>query len=109
MVELEADEMLNGAKDGNVAFLVVGDPFGATTHTDLVIRAKERDIPTKIIHNASVMNAIGCNGLQLYSYGQTVSIVFFTESWRPDSFYDKIKMNRDLGLHTLCLLDIKVS
>lgn len=54
------------------------------------------------------MNAIGCCGLQLYNYGQTVSIVFFTEVWRPDSFYIKIKQNRDLGLHTLCLLDIKV-
>ena len=54
------------------------------------------------------MNAIGCCGLQLYNYGQTVSIVFFTPSWRPDSFYDKIKQNQQLGLHTLCLLDIKV-
>jgi diphthine methyl ester synthase len=39
---------------------------------------------------------------------QAVSIVFFTESWRPDSFYDRILSNRKAGLHTLCLLDIKV-
>jgi diphthine synthase len=26
----------------------------------------------------------------------------------PDSFYDRIAANRKLGLHTLCLLDIKV-
>jgi len=38
---------------------------------------------------------------------QTVSIVFFTPSWRPDSFYDKI-LSRERGLHTLCLLDIRV-
>lgn len=37
-----------------------------------------------------------------------MSIPFFTEKWRPYSFYDKIKKNRDNGLHTLCLLDIKV-
>lgn len=41
-------------------------------------------------------------------FGEAVSIVFFTETWRPDSFYDKIAANRKLGLHTLCLLDIKV-
>eukprot|EP01043_Picozoa_sp_COSAG02_P078967 COSAG02_NODE_18037_length_964_cov_3.404624_1_plen_66_part_10 len=29
-------------------------------------------------------------------------------SWRPDSFYEKVAANRQLGLHTLCLLDIKV-
>lgn len=80
----------------------------ATTHSDLIIRAKERGIDVKVIHNASVMNAVGCCGLQLYNYGQTVSIVFFTDTWRPDSFYDKIKINRTNGFHTLCLLDIKV-
>jgi hypothetical protein len=39
---------------------------------------------------------------------QAISIVFFTETWRPDSFYSRILANRRQGLHTLCLLDIKV-
>lgn len=104
MVEEKADAMLSQAQNSNVAFLVVGDPFGATTHTDLVVRAKQMGVDVKVIHNASVMNAIGVCGLQLYRYGETVSIPFFTETWRPDSFYEKIKRNRDLGLHTLCLL-----
>ena len=108
MVESEADAILTGADSINVAFLVVGDPYGATTHTDLVIRAKQLGIPVQSIHNASIMNAVGCCGLQLYNYGQTISIVFFLDNWRPDSFYDKIKQNRDIKLHTLCLLDIKV-
>ncbi len=54
------------------------------------------------------MNAVGACGLQLYRFGEAVSIVFFTETWRPTSFYDKIAANRKMGLHTLCLLDIKV-
>lgn len=54
------------------------------------------------------MNAIGAAGLQLYRYGEAISIVFFTETYKPDSFYDKILSNRKAGLHTLCLLDIKV-
>jgi len=80
----------------------------ATTHTDLIIRARELSIPIQTIHNASIMNAVGACGLQLYNFGQTISIPFFTDNWRPDSFYDRIKENRNLGLHTLCLLDIKV-
>jgi len=80
----------------------------ATTHADLIIRAKELSIPIQTIHNASIMNAVGACGLQLYNFGQTISIPFFTDSWKPDSFYDRIKENRNLGLHTLCLLDIKV-
>lgn len=84
-----------------------GLPFAtrsATTHTDLAVRALDMGIDVRVIHNASIMNAIGSAGLQLYNYGQTVSIPFFTESWRPDSFYDKIAFNKRGNLHTLCLL-----
>ncbi|KAJ2849612.1 diphthine synthase [Coemansia brasiliensis] len=107
-VESDSDEILRDADRVDVAFLVVGDPYGATTHTDLVLRARQRGISVKTIHNASIMNAVGATGLQLYNFGQTVSIVFFTDDWRPDSFYDRIAENARLGLHTLCLLDIKV-
>lgn len=108
LVETGSKQILNNADKEDVAFLVVGDPFGATTHTDLVLRAKREAIPVEIIHNASVMNAVGACGLQLYNFGQTVSMVFFTDNWRPDSWYDKIWENRKIGLHTLVLLDIKV-
>lgn len=96
------------AKDKEVAFLVVGDPFGATTHTDLILRAKESGVKVQVVHNASIMNAIGCAGLQLYQFGETVSIPYWTDTWKPDSFYDKMQANQEHGLHTLCLLDIKV-
>ncbi|KUL90170.1 hypothetical protein ZTR_02061 [Talaromyces verruculosus] len=108
LVETGSDDILENAKEVDVAFLVVGDPFGATTHTDLVLRARELGIPTKTIPNASIMSAIGCTGLQLYNFGQTVSMVFFTETWKPSSYYDRVKENAQLGLHTLVLLDIKV-
>lgn len=62
----------------------------------------------EVVHNASVMGAVASCGLQLYSFGYTVSIPLFEGEWRPDSFYGKIKYNRDGGMHTLCLLDIKV-
>ncbi|CAL1711745.1 unnamed protein product [Somion occarium] len=87
MVETESDEILRDADKKDVALLV---------------------IPVRVVHNASIMNAIGACGLQLYNFGQTVSLVFFSETWKPDSFYDRIKENADLGMHTLVLLDIKV-
>jgi len=109
MVEQESDKIISGSKEEDTAFLVVGDPFCATTHTDLLLRAaKEKGIPVQVIHNASIMNAVACCGLQLYNFGQTVSIPFWTEKWKPMSFYDKIKSNMERGCHTLCLLDIKV-
>jgi diphthine synthase len=104
-VESEADTILAPAVGGQtVSFLVVGDPFGATTHTDLLLRAHAAGVPTRVVHNASIMNAVGACGLQLYTFGQTISIPFFRDAWQPDSFYDRIAHNASGGLHTLCLL-----
>lgn len=86
----------------------MGDPFGATTHTDMFLRAHELGLRVQVVHNASIMNAIGCCGLQLYRFGHCVSICFFRNNWRPTSFYEKVLENKKAGLHTLCLLDIKV-
>lgn len=105
------DTILKNCKDNeekNSAILVVGDPFCATTHTDLFLRAVKLGLKVEVIHNASIMNAVGCCGLQLYRFGETVTLPFFTEKWRPYSFYDKIAKNRKAGLHTLVLVDIKV-
>lgn len=60
------------------------------------------------IPNASALTAVGACGLSLYRFGGAVSLVFFTPTWRPDSWYDRIASNRAAGLHTLVLLDIKV-
>ncbi|KAK7076780.1 diphthine synthase [Halocaridina rubra] len=108
MVESGSQEMFEHTINSDVAFLVVGDPFGATTHIDLAVRALNENIPINIVHNASILNAVGCCGLQLYSFGETVSIPFWQGDWKPDSYYDKICSNLDSGWHTLCLLDIKV-
>lgn len=108
LVESGCDEMLERAKDEHVSFLVVGDALCATTHMDLWLRAKKEGIEVQVVHNASVMNAIAACGLQLYRFGETVSVPFWTDNWKPTSFYDKIVANRKADQHTLCLLDIKV-
>lgn len=54
------------------------------------------------------MNAAGACGLALYNFGQTISIPFFTDSWRPSSWLGRVEENNRIGLHTLALLDIKV-
>jgi len=110
LVESDAEEkLLLPAKEKKIALLVVGDIFGATTHTDLQLRAKKLNVEFVPIFNASIINAIGYVGLELYKYGKTTSIVFSQKNWLPHTPYDVIKNNLTLGLHTLCLLDIKVA
>jgi len=108
LVEKRADTILDEATSTDVAFLVIGDPMSATTHLDLQSRASERGINTEIVHNASIITAVGVVGLELYKFGKTTSIVFPQEDWDVQSHYDALKENQTLGLHTLFLLDIKV-
>ena len=108
--DLEEDNgalVLGAAERGKTVFLVPGDPFIATTHMSLRIEAEKRGIKTRIVHGASVISAIiGLSGLHNYKFGKTVTIPL------PDNFsetpYDVIAQNKKLGLHTLCLLDLKV-
>ena len=109
MIEIGFDkEILEKAKTSKVSLLVVGDPFSATTHIDLYLRCIHEGVKVEVVNNASILNSIGITGLSLYRFGETVSIPFFTEKWRPYSFYDKICRNYKNDLHTLILLDIKV-
>ncbi|MBN2421249.1 diphthine synthase [Candidatus Woesearchaeota archaeon] len=107
MVEQDSDRILEKAKDGNVSFLVIGDALSATTHTDLILRAKEKKIQVQVINNASVLNAVGITGLQLYKFGKTTSIPFEEGNFFPETPYDVLKDNLSMGYHTLLLLDLR--
>ncbi len=100
-------EWINNAKNEDVVLLVGGDPLVATTHSDLIMRAWDKGIKTKIIHNASIFSAIGESGLQIYKFGKTATVTYWMENFKPTSFYDVVKENQKRGLHTLLLLDIK--
>ena len=106
LVESEAEKIiLANAKENEVAFLVVGDVFSATTHMDLYLRAKKLGIKTKVNHNASIFTAVGITGLQLYKFGKTTSIPFHNENVEVP--YDALALNQKNNLHTLFLLDLK--
>lgn len=104
LVEADDNEIIENAKSKNVAFLVAGDPLVATTHIDLFLRAKKEGIKCHVIHNASIISAIGVTGLQVYKFGKTTSIPLENEN--IESPYDVLKDNLSLGLHTLFLLDL---
>lgn len=104
LVEADGNEIIENAKSKNVAFLVIGDPFAATTHIDLFLRAKKEGIKCSVMHNASVVTAVGITGLQIYKFGKITSIPLENEN--IEAPYDVLKENLSLGLHTLFLLDL---
>ncbi len=103
---IESGEILKHAEKDNVCVLVGGDPMVATTHADLVLRAREKNIPLKIVHNASIYSAVCETGLQAYKFGRSATIVFWENNYKPASFYDVMAKNKELGLHTLFFLDL---
>ena len=78
--------------------------MSATTHIDLVLRAKERGIKVQIVNNASVISAVGITGLEVYKFGRITSIPFHNE--RVVAPLSVLKENQKMGLHTLFLLDL---
>ena len=104
LVESNDNEIIENAKVKNVAFLVAGEPFAATTHIDLFLRARKEGIKCHIIHNSSILTSVGVTGLQLYKFGKTTSIPIENEN--VEAPYDVLKGNLSLGLHTLFLLDL---
>jgi diphthine synthase len=100
--------ILDTADAGKAVLLVPGDPMIATTHVALRIEAEKRGIRTRIVHGASIISAaIGVSGLHNYKFGKSVTIPFPEVS--SETPYEVIAQNKELGLHTLCLLDIEVS
>ncbi|MEM2744540.1 MAG: SAM-dependent methyltransferase, partial [Nitrososphaerota archaeon] len=64
MLENGALKIIEEAKDKNIAILIPGDPFIATTHISLKELAIERNIKIETIHGVSIVSAaISLSGL----------------------------------------------
>ncbi len=72
--ELESNKIVEEASKRDIALLVYGSPLTATTHISLMLEARKKHVPVKILHNASVLDAIAETGLQLYKFGKIASM-----------------------------------
>ncbi|MBT6995438.1 diphthine synthase [Candidatus Woesearchaeota archaeon] len=107
IVENGVDKILEEASSKNVAFLVIGDVFSATTHAGMLMDAKEKGVSVEIVHNTSILNVVTETGLFLYQFGKITSIPFnYSDVKVPvDVFND----NYEKGYHTLFLFDLNPS
>jgi diphthine synthase len=99
---VESLKIIEEAKNKDIALLVYGSPLTATTHISLIQEAEKQNIKTKIIHNASILDAVAETGLQPYKFGKVASIPNF----EAESFIEIVKDNLGIGAHTLILTDI---
>ena len=94
--------IVDEAKKLDVALLVYGSPLTATTHISLIQEAKRLGIKSQVMHNASILDAVGETGLQIYKFGKIASMPDF----EADSFIEVVKENQSIGAHSLILIDI---
>ena len=78
IVEEELD--VKDARGENIALLIIGDVFSATTHISLFKDCTDKDVEVRIINNASILTAVGITGLELYKFGKVASIPFENEN-----------------------------
>ncbi len=108
-VELHFNKIIKEAKKEDVTFCVFGNITSATTHSSIITDAKNAKIKYKLIPGISIISVVPMlTGLEEYRFGRTISIVKPVENYSPSVFFDYILENKKQGLHTLCLLDIKI-
>ena len=105
---LESNFLIEDSKNKEIALLVYGSPLFATTHISLIWEAKKEKVKVKIIHNASIFDALGETGLQLYKFGKITSMPKWSK-YELDSFLDIVLENEKINAHSLILIDIGLS
>ena len=104
--KVEGLSIVDEAAKMDVAVLIYGSPLTATTHITLIQEAKRMGIRSKVIYNASILDAVAGTGLQLYKFGKIASMPTWQESFTPDSFMELVKENQSIDAHSLILIDI---
>ena len=103
---VESLKIVDEARKLDVALLVYGSPLTATTHITLLQEAKASEVKCKIIYNASILDAVGETGLQIYKFGKVASMPAWKKNYEPDSFMQIVLENLSMKAHTLILMDI---
>ena len=105
-LESDSKKFLLDQKNLNIALIVSGDPFIATTHYMLLLEAVQLGLHVEIFNNVSIYSlAPSLTGLSAYKFGKTVTIAF-PDRIKSEASYDIIKTNLSIDAHTLVLLDV---
>ena len=99
--------IIERAKEKVVAILTPGDPMIATTHSALRLEAEKRGVKVKIIHSASIINAIcGLTGLHNYRFGKSATVSYPYAGRVSMTPINVIRQNLSIDAHTILFLDL---
>ena len=98
-------EIVERARERDIAIAVSGDPLTATTHISLYTEALKRGVSVKYVPGVSIHTvSMSLSGLQHYRFGPVITV---PHRWRESpSFYERLARNKKTGVHSLLLLDL---
>ena len=106
-LEENSKSIVGEATEKDVAILVPGDPLVATTHSALVLEARNNGVKVGIIHSSSIFSAVAETGLHIYKFGKTTTVAYPEGNFSPKTPYNVLEENKKNKSHTLLLLDVK--
>jgi len=102
------DRIIEEARYRNIAILVPGDPFIATTHDAIRVEAYKKGVKVIVVNGLTIHSIIASRtGLQAYRFGKMITLTY-PDSFKPYSTIETIYDNLSRNLHTLLLLDYRV-
>jgi len=104
-LEEESYKIVEEAKDKKIVVFVPGDPLFATTHISLLQECMKKKIKFKVLHNSSIISALGETGIHFYKICKILTIPFKD---RANDFTSLRNIIKNRNGHVVCLLDIDV-
>ncbi len=94
-------------REENVVLAVPGDPFIATTHSYIRLKALKEGYRVRYVPGINIFSyAISVTGLFVYKFGRSATIVYPRENILSEHPYLVLEDNKKRGLHTFFFLDL---
>lgn len=101
----DVDKVVEIGREKNIVILCMGDPFIATTHSVIRVKARQNGIKVKALYSSSFINALfGELGLHFYKLGFIGTVMDVPPS-ALTSIYLGVKGALEAGRHSILLLE----
>ena len=101
----DIESLIEKAKTEDIVIICLGDPFIATTHNMIRMRAVEKGVNVKVIYSSSFVNVLfGELGLHFYKLGFIGTIMDIPPSSLV-SIYEGVKNSLERNRHSILLLE----
>lgn len=106
-LEDRSGELVERARDKDVVLLIPGDVAVATTHSSIMLEAKQKGIDVRLIHGASIVSAVcSLTGLHNYRFGKSATVAYPYGETVSRTPIRVILDNWSINAHTLLYLDL---